>query len=61
MAKLIECVPNFSVSKEKDEAVFQALVDTANAAIAQATLPELEHLLPKDAAAAVFHHFHNEE
>ncbi len=29
MAKLIECVPNFSVSKEKDEAVFQALVDTA--------------------------------
>ena len=31
MAKLIECVPNFSVSKEKDEAVFQALVDTANA------------------------------
>ena len=30
MAKLIECVPNFSVSKEKDEAVFQALVDTAN-------------------------------
>ena len=30
MAKLIECVPNFSVSKEKDEAVFQALVNTAN-------------------------------
>ena len=30
MAKLIECVPNFSVSKEKDEAVYQALVDTAN-------------------------------
>ena len=30
-------------------------------AISQATLPELEHLLPKDAAAAVFHHFHNEE
>ena len=30
MAKLIECVPNFSVSKEKDEAVFQALVDVAN-------------------------------
>lgn len=27
MAKLVECIPNFSVSKEKDEAVFQALVD----------------------------------
>ena len=30
MAKLVECVPNFSVSKEKDEAVFQGLVDVAN-------------------------------
>ena len=30
MAKLVECVPNFSVSKEKDEKVFQGLVDTAN-------------------------------
>ena len=30
-------------------------------AIAQATLPELERLLPKDAAAAVFHHFHGKE
>lgn len=29
MAKLIECVPNFSVSKEKDEKVFQGLVDVA--------------------------------
>ena len=28
------------------------------AAIGQATLPELERLLPKDAAAAVYHHFH---
>ena len=27
-------------------------------AISQATLPELERLLPKDAAAAVYHHFH---
>lgn len=27
-------------------------------AIDQATLPELERLLPKDAAAAVYHHFH---
>ena len=27
-------------------------------AIGQATLPELERLLPKDAAAAVYHHFH---
>ena len=26
--------------------------------IAQASLPELERLLPKDAAAAVYHHFH---
>ena len=31
MAKLVECIPNFSVSREKDEKVFQALVDTANA------------------------------
>lgn len=30
MAKLVECVPNFSVSKEKDEATFQGLVDVAN-------------------------------
>lgn len=29
--------------------------------ISQATLPELERLLPKDAAAAVYHHFHDEE
>ena len=30
-------------------------------AIGQATLPELERLLPKDAAAAVYHHFHSQE
>lgn len=30
-------------------------------AIGQATLPELERLLPKDAAAAVYHHFRNKE
>ena len=29
-------------------------------AIGQATLPELERMLPKDAAAAVYHHFHKE-
>lgn len=29
-------------------------------AIGQATLPELERLLPRDAAAAVYHHFHKE-
>ena len=28
-------------------------------AIGQATLPELERLLPRDAAAAVYHHFHD--
>ena len=28
-------------------------------AIGQATLPELERLLPKDAAAVVYHHFHS--
>lgn len=28
-------------------------------AIAQATLPELERILPRDAAAAVYHHFHS--
>jgi len=30
-------------------------------AIANATLPELERLLPKDAAAAVYHHFRSKE
>lgn len=30
MAKLVECVPNFSVSKEKDEKVYQGLVDVAH-------------------------------
>lgn len=30
MAKLVECIPNFSVSKERDEAVFQGLVDVAS-------------------------------
>lgn len=31
------------------------------AAISQATLPELERLLPKDAASAVYQHFHDKE
>lgn len=30
-------------------------------AIAQATIPELERLLPRDAAMAVYHHFHPEQ
>ena len=30
MAKLVECIPNFSVSRERDPEVYQALVDTAN-------------------------------
>jgi len=30
MAKLVECIPNFSVSKEQDPATFQGLVDVAN-------------------------------
>lgn len=30
MAKLVECIPNFSVSKEQNPVVFQGLVDTAN-------------------------------
>ena len=30
-------------------------------AIGQATIPELERFLPRDAAAAVYHHFHNSE
>ena len=30
-------------------------------AISQASLPELERLLPKDAAGAVYHHFHRSE
>lgn len=29
MVKLIECIPNFSCSKEKDEATYNALVETA--------------------------------
>ena len=29
-------------------------------AISQATLPELERILPRDAAAAVYHHFHSD-
>jgi glutamate formiminotransferase len=29
MAKLVECIPNFSISKEKDEAGYDALVETA--------------------------------
>lgn len=29
MAKLIECIPNFSCSRERDEAAFRALVETA--------------------------------
>ena len=29
MAKLIECIPNFSCSKEKAEATYNALVETA--------------------------------
>ena len=33
MAKLIECIPNFSCSKEKDEATYNALVETAKAAL----------------------------
>lgn len=30
MAKLVECIPNFSVSREQDPAVFQALETAAN-------------------------------
>ena len=30
-------------------------------AISEATIPELERVLPKDAASAVYHHFHNQE
>ena len=30
-------------------------------AISQANLVELEQILPKDAAAAVYHHFHQEQ
>ena len=31
MMKLVECIPNFSVSRERDEPAFNALVDTAKA------------------------------
>ena len=33
MMKLVECIPNFSVSRERDEAAFNALVDTAKALV----------------------------
>ena len=29
MARLVECIPNFSCSKEKDEATYNALVETS--------------------------------
>ena len=29
MARLVECIPNFSCSKEKDEAAYNALVEVA--------------------------------
>ena len=29
MARLVECIPNFSCSKEKDEATYNALVEAA--------------------------------
>ena len=32
MSKLVECIPNFSCSKEKDEAAYNALVEVANSA-----------------------------
>ena len=30
MTRLVECIPNFSCSKEKDEAAYNALVEVAN-------------------------------
>ncbi len=30
MTRLVECIPNFSCSREKDEAAYNALVETAN-------------------------------
>ena len=44
--------------KRKQELLHQFKSLTA---IGQATLPELERLLPKDAAAAVYHHFRERE
>ena len=32
MNKIVECIPNFSVSRERDPEAFQALVDAANSA-----------------------------
>ena len=34
MSKLVECIPNFSCSKEKDEAAYNALVEVAKKAVA---------------------------
>lgn len=38
MAKLVECIPNFSVSKQSDPEVFQELVDTAGSVLGCAVL-----------------------
>ena len=39
MAKLVETIPNFSCSKEKDEAAYNALVKTANSVPVVITRP----------------------
>ena len=33
MARLVECVPNFSWSREKDEAAYNALVEVAKSVL----------------------------
>ena len=38
MARLIECIPNFSCSKEKDEATYNELVKTAQSALCSRTI-----------------------
>ena len=50
----LDSIPGIGV-KRKQELLRQFKSLTA---IGQATLPELERILPRDAAAAVYHHFH---
>ena len=51
----LDAIPGIG-PKRKQELLKQFKSITA---IGQATLPELERLLPRDAAAAVYHHFHS--
>ena len=53
----LDAIPGIGPKRKQDLLkTFKSLT-----AIGQAELPELERVLPKDAAAAVYHHFHSQE